>query len=65
MAWFDDPGNPGLTGLAHATYDGSKVALCGAHTPYLGEPWPKLGEEWSSACSRCPTCALRLYSARV
>lgn len=65
LAWVGNPNNNPHPGLAHATYDGSKDALCGVRTTYLGDPWPKFGECWSSACSRCPSCALRLYSGRV
>lgn len=65
LAWIEDPHNNPHPGLAHATYDDSTHALCGAHTSHLGELWPRLGDYWSSACSRCPACALRLYSGRM
>ena len=67
QAWAGDPaGFPfPFVGLAHATRVQSRVALCGVRTPFLGDPWPKAGAPWVSLAARCPTCALRLYSARV
>ena len=49
-------------GMIHATYPDEHTALCGADTPYLGDPWPTSTNEWSSTHARCPSCAHRLYT---
>lgn len=64
IAWQVLPRGASPAGMAHATPTGRDIALCGAHTPYLADPWPRPGEHWTHSCSRCPACAHRLYSTR-
>jgi hypothetical protein len=64
MAWTTDPRAHPRPGMAHAALPGESTALCGVHTSFRGDPWPGLGEAWSTPHSRCPACARRLYSSR-
>lgn len=56
------PHATGGTGTAHATYTGRDIAVCGAPTPFLGKPWPRIGEYWDLSYRRCPACAHRMYT---
>ncbi len=64
LSWVYDPCTYARRGLAHATCPGSRVALCGADTPYLGPAWPTIDELWLSQYGRCPSCARRVYAGR-
>lgn len=50
-------------GIAHATPPHESTALCGMHTPYLGQDWPPIGAPWTLPYGRCASCAHRLYSS--
>jgi hypothetical protein len=61
MAWTTSPLVRGSAALTHAASPDEDTALCGARSPFHGDPWPARGDPWPALYSRCPSCARCLY----